>query len=95
MPWKHAVSVQVHWWEDNKAPGNVNEAVVEVQFPNQQRKFLTVQILRVSDNFVMPAELNENSEYRKIAENAAPPEDKVKANLNPPGVTERPPGFRG
>lgn len=89
MPWKHAVSVQVHWWEDVKAPGNVSEAIVEVQFPNQQRQFLTVQILRVSDTFIDPNQLQADSLYRKVAE------DDLKKNEVKSEVVDRPPGYRG
>lgn len=91
MPWKHAKSVEIHWWEDSSSAGGISEAVVEVEFPNKQRKFLTVQILRVSNNFNTPGELPANSLYRELAEDYAPPEAKVKANLNPPGTSYKAP----
>jgi hypothetical protein len=90
MPWKHAKSMEVHWWESGD-PSAVSEAVVEVEFPNKSRKFLTVQILRVSNNFNTPGQLPANSVYREIAEDNAVPEDKVKANLNPPGTSYKAP----
>lgn len=106
MPWKQATPINLHWWEDESIAGGISEAILEVQFPSSSRKkFLVLQVLRVSNTFETPSQLSVDTEYRKVAEAKVEKEPKevkkveeakeeTKEPEEKPKMT-RPPGYRG